>query len=95
MAIVDPHTRPEEETIFVPNSFTMARDTQDWEACALVPWAMHLPPHCGTRDIERLVSDELNLQAGDLHVTLHQPEPYMLRFAHPHHAAAAEIMGRF
>jgi hypothetical protein len=73
----------------------MARDARDWEACALVPWAMHLPPHCGARDIERLVSDELHLQAGDLHVTLHQPEPYLLRFTHPHHAAAAEIRGRF
>jgi hypothetical protein len=73
----------------------MARDARDWEACALVPWAMHLPPHYDARDIECLFSDELHHQAGDLHVTLHQPEPYLLRFTHPHHAAAAEIRGRF
>jgi hypothetical protein len=95
MAIGDPHTRPEEETVFVPNSYAIARDAQDWEACALVPWAMHLPPHAGARDIECLITEELNLQLGDLAVTLHQHEPYLIRFVHQHHAAAAEIRGRF
>jgi hypothetical protein len=95
MVIGDPHTRPEEETVFVPNSYAIARDAQDWEACALVPWAMHLPPHAGARDIECLITEELNLQLGDLAVTLHQHEPYLIRFVHQHHAAAAEIRGRF
>jgi hypothetical protein len=93
MAIGDPHTRPEEETVFVPNSYAIARDAQDWEACALVPWAMHLPPHAGAHDIECLITEKLNLQLGDLAVTLHQPEPYLIRFVHQHHAAAAKSGG--
>jgi hypothetical protein len=92
MAIGDPRTRPEEETVFVPNSFAMARDARDWEACA-GPVGHALASAC--QHIEHLFSDELNLHAGDLHVTLHQPESYLLRFAHAHHAAAAKIKGRF
>jgi hypothetical protein len=43
MAIGDPHTRPDEETVFVSESFDLARDAKDWADCALVPWAMHQP----------------------------------------------------
>jgi hypothetical protein len=43
MAVGDPHTRPDEEIVFVSESFDLARDAKDWTACALVPWAMHLP----------------------------------------------------
>jgi hypothetical protein len=95
MVVGDPHNRPEEEMVFVPNSFVTSRDAKDWESCTLVPWAMHLPRHTGARDIERLITDDLNLQPGDVAVTLHQPEPYLIRFVHAHHAAAAEIKGRF
>jgi hypothetical protein len=51
MAVGDLHERLEEETIFIPNSFVVARDAHDWEACALVPWARHLPRDADTRDI--------------------------------------------
>jgi hypothetical protein len=43
MAIDDPHTCPDEETVFISESFDLARDVRDWADCALVPWAMHLP----------------------------------------------------
>jgi hypothetical protein len=56
---------------------------------------MHLPCHAGARDIERLITDDLKLQPGDIAVTLHQPEPYLIRFVHAYHVAAAEIQGRF
>lgn len=42
MVVGDPHTRPEEDTVFIPKSFALVRDTRDWESTALVPWAMHL-----------------------------------------------------
>jgi hypothetical protein len=42
MAIGDPDTRPDVETVFIPTSFDLEYTAWDWEACALVPWAMHL-----------------------------------------------------
>nr|TKW15152.1 hypothetical protein SEVIR_5G217700v2 [Setaria viridis] len=56
MAIGDPHTRPEVETVFVSSSFHLEHDARDWEACALVPWALHLPPDAGARDIANLLT---------------------------------------
>ncbi|KAJ1255816.1 hypothetical protein BS78_K154400 [Paspalum vaginatum] len=95
MAIGDPHTRPDAETVFIPNSFGLTSDARDWEACALVPWAMHLPHGAGARDIAELITDELQLHHGDVTVTLHQPEPYLIRFEYAEHAAAARRQGRF
>ena len=78
--IGDPHTRPEEETVFVPNSFDLERDARDWEACTLVPWALHLPRGAGAGDIEDLLLDELHLRRGDILVSVLQPEPFLIRF---------------
>nr|TKW17005.1 hypothetical protein SEVIR_5G337100v2 [Setaria viridis] len=95
MAIGDPHTRPEVETVFVSDSFHLAHDARDWEACALVPWALHLPPDAGARDIAGLLSRELRLRQGEVSVTLHQPEPYLIRFDNETQAAEARRRGRF
>nr|TKW08179.1 hypothetical protein SEVIR_6G012100v2 [Setaria viridis] len=95
MAIGDPHTRPEVETVFVSDSFHLAHDARDWEACALVPWALHLPPGAGARDIAGLLSRELRLRHGEVSVTLHQPEPYLIRFDNETQAAEARRRGRF
>jgi hypothetical protein len=97
MAVGDPQERPDVETVIVPNSFYMIRDARDWEACALVPWALHLPRDVGARDIATLLADKLRLEARDISVTLHQPEPYIIRFENPDHAAAAmsSNKGRF
>jgi hypothetical protein len=40
-------------------------------------------------------TDDLKPQQGDVTITLHQPEPYLIRFVHAHHVVAAEIQGRF
>jgi hypothetical protein len=61
MAVGDPHERPDVETIIVPNSFDLNRDARDWEACTLVPWAMHLARDVGARDIAELLAGKLNL----------------------------------
>jgi hypothetical protein len=92
MAVGDPHERPEEETVFIPNSYGIARD---WESYALVPWALHLPRDAGARDIEALIIRELQIEPRDVSVTLHQPESYIVRFEHAAHAAAAKDKGRF
>nr|TKW20534.1 hypothetical protein SEVIR_4G094900v2 [Setaria viridis] len=95
MAIGDPHTRPEVETIFVSNSFHLEHDAQEWEACTLVLWALHLPPGAGARDIAGLIIIELHLRPGDVAVMLHQPEPYLVHFNSAAHAAEACHHGRF
>ncbi|CAN6203027.1 unnamed protein product [Urochloa humidicola] len=95
MALGDPNTCPEEETVFVPNSFDLERDAQDWENCALVPWAMHLPRGVGAKDIEELLLHELHLRRGDVTVTINQPEPYLIRFDDSAHCAEARRRGRF
>jgi len=41
---------------------------------------MHLPRGVGVSDIEDLLLDELNLHRGDIIVTIHQPEPFLIRF---------------
>ena len=80
MALGDPNTRPEEETVFVPNSFDLERNRRDWENCTLVPWALHLPRGAGAEDIEHLLIDELHLRRGEVTVFVNQPEPYLIRF---------------
>jgi hypothetical protein len=90
-----PHTRPEEETVFVSESFDLARDAKDWVACALVPWAMHLPQGVEARDIAALLTRQLQLQPGDITVTLNQPEPYLIRFEKASDAKMERDKGRF
>ncbi|CAO1940312.1 unnamed protein product [Urochloa humidicola] len=95
MALGDPDTRPDEETVFVPNSFDLEHDARDWESCTLVPWALHLPRGAGAQEIEDLLLDKLELQCGDITVTVHQPEPYLIRFEHSAHCDEARRRGRF
>jgi hypothetical protein len=95
MAIGDPHTRPDEETVFVSESFDLARDAKDWVVCALVPWALHMPQGAGTRDITALLTRQLHLQPGDVTVTLNQPEPYLIRFEKASDAKRArDVLGK-
>ncbi|CAN6333854.1 unnamed protein product [Urochloa humidicola] len=95
MTFGDPNTRPEEETVYVPNTFDLERDAHDWEDCTLVPWAMHLPRGAGARDIEDLLLDKLRLERGDITVTVNQPEPFLVRFKHGVDCAEARRRGRF
>ncbi|CAO1948691.1 unnamed protein product [Urochloa humidicola] len=95
MALGDPDTRPEEVTVFVPSSFDLERDARDWEGCTLVPWAMHLPSGAGAREIEELLLEKLGLERGDLTVTVHQPEPFLIYYEHSAHCDEARRRGRF
>ena len=85
MAIGDPHTWSEEDMIFVPNSFDLERDARDWEACTLVPWALHLPHGAGTHDIEHLLMNTLHMERGAIIVTVHHPELYLIGFERQEH----------
>lgn len=95
MAKGDPHTRPHTETVFIPNSFELMQDAREWERCALVPWAMHLPQGAGARSIADLLASELGLQRRLVSVTVHQPEPCLIRFERAEDAAEARRRGRF
>jgi hypothetical protein len=95
MAIGDPHTRTDEETVFMSESFDLTRDAKDWADCALVPWAMHLPQGAGARDIAVLLTRRLRLQPGEVMVTLNQPEPYLIRFGMAADTAQARELGHF
>ncbi|CAO2038638.1 unnamed protein product [Urochloa humidicola] len=85
MAKGDPHTRPEAEYVFVPSSHAIEQDARDWESCTLVPWAIHLPQGDGAQAIQELLVEKLHLQRRDVAVTVHQPEPYLVRFERKEH----------
>jgi hypothetical protein len=55
---------------------------------------LHLPRDAGARDIASLLADKLRLEGRDISVTLHQPEPYIIRFENPDHAAAAMVSNK-
>nr|TKW33343.1 hypothetical protein SEVIR_2G227900v2 [Setaria viridis] len=91
----DPNTRPDKETIIMPNSFDPERDAKDWEGTTLVPWALHLPRGADAKDIEDLLLDKLHLQRGEVIVTMHKQEPFLVRFIDSAHYAATRNRGRF
>ncbi|CAN6328776.1 unnamed protein product [Urochloa humidicola] len=95
MAKGNPHTRPEVETVFVLCSYDLERDAKDWENCTLVPWALLLPRGDGARAIEELLLEKLQFQRGDVFITVHHPEPYLIRFEQSEHCAEARDRGRF
>ena len=76
-------------------SIQPTRDARDWEACTLVPWALHLPRGAGAQDIEELLLSTLHLERGAITVTTHQPEPYLIRFQRHEDCEKARCRGRF
>ncbi|CAN6349515.1 unnamed protein product [Urochloa humidicola] len=90
--IGDPSTRPEEDCYLVPTSFDLEQEVKEWEGTALVVKAMSAPASTGIREIEAVVLDELCLQRGDVRVSRHQPEPFLIKFNNKHHAEEAANM---
>jgi hypothetical protein len=43
---------------------------------------MHLPSGKGIKEIEGTIIEEFNLNAKDIFVTAHQPEPFLIRYEH-------------
>nr|TKW26131.1 hypothetical protein SEVIR_3G166400v2 [Setaria viridis] len=95
MAIGDPDTHPEVDTVFIPNSFNLEWDVRDWEGCTLVPWATHLPRGTGAQDFEALLLDKLQLRRGTITVTINQLEPFLFWFEHNDKCDKARRQGRF
>ncbi|CAO2199552.1 unnamed protein product [Urochloa humidicola] len=90
--IGDPCTRPDEDSFLLPTSFDLEQEVKEWEGTALVVKAMSAPASTGPRQIEAVVLDELRLRKGDITVSRHQPEPFLIKFNRKEHAKQAASM---
>nr|TKW09342.1 hypothetical protein SEVIR_6G087900v2 [Setaria viridis] len=78
--IGDPALRPDEDRLHVPTSFELDRELRDWEGCTMVTWAMRVPPDTTARHLEEALIADFRLHPGDVDVTRHHPEAFLLRF---------------
>ena len=85
----DPCTRPDEETCIIPTSFDIEQEAKEWESTALVPWAFSLPQGAGVRQVEETILYELRLKRGEVTVSQHSPEAFLIKFEQQKHCEAA------
>ena len=69
----DPCTQPAEDSFFIPSSFDLEKETQEWEGTALVIMAMSTPASIGVCEVEAVVLDEMRLCKGDMVVSRRTP----------------------
>ena len=53
------------------------------------------PRGAGAQDIEELLLEALKLERGAVTITIHQPEPYLIRFERQEHCEKARSCGCF
>ncbi|WVZ48763.1 hypothetical protein U9M48_000177 [Paspalum notatum var. saurae] len=85
----DPCTRLDENSCVVPTSFDIEREAKEWESTALIPWAFSLPQGAGAREIELTILNELRLKLGEVAVSVHSPEAFLIKFENKKHCEAA------
>nr|TKW40580.1 LOW QUALITY PROTEIN: hypothetical protein SEVIR_1G254800v2 [Setaria viridis] len=73
----DPALKPEEDRLHVPTSFELERELRDWEGCALVTWAMRVPPNTTARHLEKALIAEFRLRSGDVDITRHHRKRFL------------------
>ena len=56
---------------------------------------IYLPRGTRARDIEALLLHDLHLRHGDIYITVHQPEPFLIRFESSTYCAEAQRRGKF
>ncbi|CAN6305403.1 unnamed protein product [Urochloa humidicola] len=88
----DPCTRPDEESLFVSLSFDLDKKAKEWEETTLIVMAMSAPASTGVREDEAAVLHEMRLHHGEVAVSRHQPQPFLLKFANRRHAEKAATM---
>ncbi|CAN6291878.1 unnamed protein product [Urochloa humidicola] len=91
----DPALRPDHDSVHIPTSFEIERELRDWEGNALVTWAMRVPPSTTARNLEDAIIAEFRLRQGDVDVTRHCPEAFLIRFQHRRHCEEVNSKGRF
>nr|TKV98179.1 hypothetical protein SEVIR_9G542400v2 [Setaria viridis] len=89
----DPALRPSDDTLHIPTSFEIDHELRDWEGNALVTWAMRVPPSTTARHIEDAILEEFRLRPGEVSVTRHRPEAFLLRFQHRRHCEDVNAKG--
>ncbi|BAS86689.1 Os03g0782100 [Oryza sativa Japonica Group] len=89
----DPATRPEEDTIFIPTSYAIDEELREWNETAAVSWAARAPPSTGPQDVEQAFLDEFKLCRGDVAVSLHHPQAFLIKFQHRRHCEEAIAKG--
>ena len=91
----DPCTRPDDDFLFVLSSVDLEKEVEEWEGTALVVMAMSAPASTGVREVEAVVLDEMCLHRGEVVVSRHQPEPFLLKFSDHRRAEEATRMKCF
>ncbi|EEE55243.1 hypothetical protein OsJ_03125 [Oryza sativa Japonica Group] len=89
----DPATRPEEDTCFIPTSYAIDEELREWSETAVVSWAAHAPPTTEPRDVEQAFLDEFKLRRGEVAVSLHHPQAFLIKFQHRQHCEEALAKG--
>lgn len=89
----DPATRPEEDTCFIPTSYAIDEELREWSETAVVSWAAHAPPTTEPRDVEQAFLDEFKLRRGEVAVSLHHPQAFLIKFQHRRHCEEALAKG--
>lgn len=85
----DPSTRPEEEECFIPTPHAMKVELKDWESTAVITWAAKVPASITPRDVEAIFKEEFHLREGDVFVSRHHLEAFLIKFEHQRHCVEA------
>ncbi|BAF09919.1 proline-rich receptor-like protein kinase PERK10 [Oryza sativa Japonica Group] len=89
----DPATRPDEDHCFVPTPFATEAERKEWESSAVVSWAMRAPASTTAQDVEAAFREEFRLRRGEVTVTRHHPEAFLIKFEHSSHCYEAMRKG--
>lgn len=89
-----PESRPEEDTCIIAATFDIDCDRRTWEQTAAIAWAVDAPRRLAPAEVERLLRDRLRLRRGDVTVSSHYPEEFLLKFERKELCTAALDRGR-
>ena len=78
-------TRLDEDTCLIPMSFECVHEIKEWEGLALVLWAVSLTPGGRERQIEDDILDEFRLHRGEVVISKHSCEPFLVKFENKKH----------
>lgn len=76
----------------ISSSSNLEKEAQEWEGTTRVVMAMSAPTSTSVHEVEAVVLDEMRLHRGDVVVSRHQPQPFLLKFANCHFAEEAAAM---
>ena len=84
-----PGDEADEDECLIPTSYATEASRREWEETAAVSWAMSGPPNTGPKEVEAAIRAEFHLRHGEVTVTSHHPQAFLIKFQHRHHCAQA------